>query len=64
MPHKRGRIWQAIRNSPGIQISIYFIAFASLIEAYLLYFSLLLPDSLKNREGSQRQTPSCSLSSR
>jgi len=29
--HRRGKIWRAIRNSPGIQISIYFLAFALLI---------------------------------
>jgi len=31
MPNRRGKIWRAIRNSPGIQISIYFLAFALLI---------------------------------
>jgi voltage-gated potassium channel len=36
---RRGRIWRAIRNSPGIQISIYFFAFALLagLNTYLFY---------------------------
>jgi len=39
MAHRRGRVWRAIRNSPGIQISIYFFAFALLIglNTYLFY---------------------------
>jgi len=41
--HKRGRIWRAIRNSPGIQISIYFIAFALLIGLYTYIFHLFYP---------------------
>lgn len=40
---KRGRIWRAIRNSPGIQISIYFIAFAMLIALYTYIFHLFYP---------------------
>jgi Trk K+ transport system NAD-binding subunit len=28
---KRGRVWRAIRNSPGVQIAIYFFTFALLI---------------------------------
>ena len=45
MALRRGRAWRAIRNSPGIQISIYFFAFALLIglNAYLFhsYYPLL-----------------------
>ena len=45
MALRRGRVWRAIRNSPGIQISIYFFAFALLIglNAYLFhsYYPLL-----------------------
>jgi voltage-gated potassium channel len=39
MPHRRGRVWRVIRNSPGIQISIYFFAFAVLIgvNAYVFH---------------------------
>ena len=39
MALRRGRVWRAIRNSPGIQISIYFIAFALLVgvNTYLFY---------------------------
>ena len=39
MAVRRGRIWRAIRNSPGIQISIYFFAFALLagLNTYLFY---------------------------
>jgi voltage-gated potassium channel len=40
---KRGRIWRAVRNSPGIQISIYFIAFAMLIALYTYIFHLFYP---------------------
>jgi Trk K+ transport system NAD-binding subunit len=43
MAHKRGRIWRAVRNSPGIQISIYFIAFASLIGLYTYTFHMFYP---------------------
>jgi voltage-gated potassium channel len=39
MALRRGRVWRAIRNSPGIQISIYFFAFALLVgvNTYLFY---------------------------
>jgi Trk K+ transport system NAD-binding subunit len=39
MALRRGRVWRAIRNSPVIQISIYFIAFALLVglNTYLFY---------------------------
>jgi voltage-gated potassium channel len=39
MALRRGRVWRSIRNSPGIQISIYFFAFALLIglNTYLFY---------------------------
>ncbi len=39
MALRRGRVWRAIRNSPGIQISIYFLAFALLVgvNTYLFY---------------------------
>jgi voltage-gated potassium channel len=39
MAARRGRVWRIIRNSPGIQISIYFLAFFLLIglNAYLFY---------------------------
>jgi voltage-gated potassium channel len=39
MALKRGRVWRAVRNSPGIQISIYFFAFALLagLNTYLFY---------------------------
>jgi voltage-gated potassium channel len=40
---KRGRVWRVIRNSPGIQISIYFIAFASLIGLYTYTFHIFYP---------------------
>ncbi|MDP3395266.1 MAG: ion channel [Methanoregula sp.] len=40
---KQGRIWRAIRNSLGIQISIYFIAFALLIILYTYIFHLFYP---------------------
>ena len=44
MVHKRrGRVWRAIRNSPGIQISIYFVAFALLIGLYTYIFHLFYP---------------------
>jgi Trk K+ transport system NAD-binding subunit len=38
MTHKRGEAWRAIRNSPGIQISLYFLAFACLIGLYTFIF--------------------------
>jgi len=39
MALRRGRAWRMIRNSPGIQISIYFFAFAVLIgvNAYIFH---------------------------
>jgi voltage-gated potassium channel len=39
MALRRGRVWRAVRNSPGIQISIYFFAFALLVgvNTYLFY---------------------------
>ena len=40
---KRGRIWRVIRNSPGIQISIYFLAFAMLIALYTYIFHMFYP---------------------
>lgn len=43
MAHKPGHIWRAIRNSPGIQISIYFVAFASLIGLYTYTFHVFYP---------------------
>ena len=52
MPHKRGRIWRAIRNSPGIQISIYFTAFTLLIGVYYYIFLSFYP-ILENRPVSE-----------
>ncbi len=50
MALRRGRVWRAIRNSPGIQISIYFFAFAVLIgvNTYIFhsYYPLLENKSL------------------
>jgi voltage-gated potassium channel len=40
---KRGLIWRVIRNSPGIQISIYFLAFAMLIALYTYIFHTVYP---------------------
>jgi voltage-gated potassium channel len=40
---KRGRVWRAVRNSPGIQIAIYFMAFAMLIGLYTYIFHLFYP---------------------
>ena len=40
---KRGRVWRAVRNSPGIQISIYFFAFAMLIALYTYIFHTVYP---------------------
>ena len=45
---KRDRIWRAIRNSPGIQISIYFIAFALLVTLYTYIFHLFY-QALENK---------------
>ena len=43
MPHRRGKIWRAIRNSPGIQILIYFTAFALLIGVNTYLFHSYYP---------------------
>lgn len=43
MTQKRGHAWRAIRNSPGIQISIYFLAFALLIGLYTYIFHSFYP---------------------
>ena len=43
MADKRGEIWRAIRNSPGLQIFLYFLAFASLICAYTFIFHAYYP---------------------
>jgi Trk K+ transport system NAD-binding subunit len=43
MAHKRGRIWRAVRNSPGAQIAIYFLAFALLIGLYTYIFHAFYP---------------------
>jgi Trk K+ transport system NAD-binding subunit len=40
---RRGRVWRAVRNSPGIQISLYFVAFALLIGLYTYVFHLFYP---------------------
>jgi voltage-gated potassium channel len=39
MAVRRGRVWRIIRNSPGIQISIYFLAFSLLVgvNTYVFY---------------------------
>ena len=43
MASKRGRVWREIRNSPGMQIAIYFFAFALLIALYTYIFHLFYP---------------------
>jgi voltage-gated potassium channel len=43
MAHKRGRVWRAVRNSPGAQIAIYFLAFGMLIALYTYIFHTLYP---------------------
>ncbi len=43
MVPKRGRVWRAIRNSPGMQIAIYFFAFGLLIALYTYIFHLFYP---------------------
>lgn len=44
MVHKRrGRVWRAVRNSPGIQITLYFVAFVLLIALYTYIFHLFYP---------------------
>jgi voltage-gated potassium channel len=45
---KRGRLWRVIRNSPGIQITIYFLAFAMLIALYTYIFHTVYP-TLENK---------------
>ncbi|PKL68112.1 MAG: potassium transporter TrkA [Methanomicrobiales archaeon HGW-Methanomicrobiales-1] len=40
---KRGQVWRVIRNSPGIQITIYFLAFAMLIALYTYIFYTVYP---------------------
>ncbi|MDO8873786.1 MAG: potassium channel protein [Methanoregula sp.] len=40
---KRGQVWRVIRNSPGIQIGIYFFAFAMLIALYTYIFHTVYP---------------------
>jgi voltage-gated potassium channel len=40
---RRGRVWRAVRNSPGIQISLYFVAFALLIGFNTYVFHLFYP---------------------
>jgi hypothetical protein len=49
MARKRGRVWRAVRNSPGIQIAIYFLAFALLIGLYTYIFHLFYP-ALESKE--------------
>ena len=43
MAPKRGRVWRAVRNSPGIQIAIYFLAFGLLIALYTYIFHMFYP---------------------
>jgi voltage-gated potassium channel len=43
MALRRGRVWRVIRNSPGIQISIYFFAFAMLIGVNTFVFHSYYP---------------------
>jgi voltage-gated potassium channel len=43
VPHKRGALWRVLRNSPGAQISLYFLAFAMLIGLYTYIFHSLYP---------------------
>jgi Trk K+ transport system NAD-binding subunit len=43
MAARRGRIWRAVRNSPGAQIGIYFLAFALLIGLYTSIFHAFYP---------------------
>jgi voltage-gated potassium channel len=54
MAVRRGQVWRVIRNSPGIQISIYFLAFALLVgvNTYLFYsyYPLLESKSLSLTE--------------
>ncbi len=43
MPHKRGALWRMLRNSPGAQMSLYFLAFAMLIGLYTSIFHSFYP---------------------
>ena len=43
MALRRGRVWRSIRNSPGIQISIYFFAFALLVGLNTYLFNSYYP---------------------
>ncbi len=43
MANKRGELWRSIRNSPGIQIALYFIAFTLLIGVYTFIFHAYYP---------------------
>jgi len=43
MALRRGRVWREIRNSPGIQISIYFLAFAVLVGVNTYLFNSYYP---------------------
>ena len=52
MAYKRGQAWRAIRNSPGIQIALYFVAFAMLIGFYTYIFLTFYP-LLENRPVSE-----------
>jgi voltage-gated potassium channel len=49
MTPKRGRVWRVVRNSPGMQIAIYFIAFGMLIALYTYIFHLFYP-VLENKQ--------------
>ena len=62
MAPKRGRVWRAIRNSPGIQIAIYFFAFGLLIALYTYIFHLILPRPREQTALVDRM-PSCLSSS-
>ena len=52
MAPKRGRVWRAVRNSPGMQITLYFIAFALLIGVYYYIFLSFYP-ILEHRQISE-----------
>jgi len=43
VPHKRGALWRMLRNSPGAQMSLYFLAFAMLIGLYTSIFHSFYP---------------------
>lgn len=43
MAHKRWKVWRVIRNSPGAQITIYFLAFGLLIGLYTYIFHMFYP---------------------